>query len=91
MPRIISEDDGVPRAKAVQLAERTPLVHVADQTLGVLLTRLDAAAPPPAAVGAIVGSFAAGTAGWTRLVVRFSRPGQTDGVTQSHAPVVIIL
>ena len=67
-----------------------PLVRVADQPLGVLLTRLDAVAPPPAAVGAIVGSFAAGTAGWTRLVVRFSRPGQTDGVTP-HTPVVIIL
>ena len=68
-----------------------PLVRVADQPLGVLLTRLDAVAPPPAAVGAIVGSFAAGTAGWTRLVVRFSRPGQTDGVTQSHTPVVILI
>ena len=68
-----------------------PLVRVTVQPLGVLLTRLDAVAPPPAAVGAIMGSFAAGTAGWTRLVVRFSRPGQTDGVTQSHAPVIILL
>ena len=35
--------------------------------------------------------FVRGRHGRTRLVVRFSRPGQTDGVTQSHAPVIILL
>ena len=64
VPRIISEDDGAPRAEAVQQAERTPHCPRGGSTLRrppdvSRRNRLT----PRRRLGAIVGSFATGTAG----------------------------
>ena len=76
----ISEDDGAPRAKAVQQAERTPHCPRGGSTLRrppdvSRRNRLT----PRRRLGAIVGSFAAGTHGRLDQVSCPLLPPRTDG------------